>query len=118
MAWGLVQEVNEAMQAALRPEALAKYAIKGTDAEFGALDGQSLPNTGVVSVLTKKLPKADAGMVDRFHGWTEVRKQAGVCTDPVLTECIWRSLLQDIHSAAGSGLSMPNQILKMKLVCS
>ncbi|KAK9836541.1 hypothetical protein WJX74_002758 [Apatococcus lobatus] len=53
------QEVNEAMQAALRPEALAKYAIKGTDADFGTLEGQ-VPNTGIISVLSRKLPKADA----------------------------------------------------------
>lgn len=66
LCWTM-QEVNEAMQAALRPEALAKYAIKGTDAEFGALEGQSLPNTGVVSVLNKKLPKADAGRADHSH---------------------------------------------------
>ena len=55
-----MQEVNEAMQAALRPEALAKYAIKGTDADFGSLDGQ-IPSRGVVSVLSRKLPKADTG---------------------------------------------------------
>ncbi len=51
------------MQAALRPEALARYAIKGSDADFGALEGQALPNTGVVSIGIRRLPDADAGLV-------------------------------------------------------
>jgi hypothetical protein len=55
-----VQETQEAMRAALRPEQLAEFSIVGRDADFEDRLGGKVPTSGVVSMKADVKGKAAA----------------------------------------------------------
>ena len=49
-----LQEVEEAMRAALKPEDLAKYSIVGRDDDFEETLGGKIPASGIISLKSEK----------------------------------------------------------------
>ena len=69
---GWVQEAQEAMRAALKPEQLAQFSIVGRDADFEETLGGKIPAAGIVSL---KAGKQDAVSVQLYKKSDKNRKQ-------------------------------------------